>query len=728
MDNQHFSSIEEYLQSEESQQRILQKIQRSRLEATVTTSHAAQLFGFTENQLRDWETRGLLSPSRSMREGKPGHRRYTIAELDKLAIISDLLNSGYSIGEISAHIDVIGRSGAQAYAQQRSANSVQESAVAAGYEYRTEATQPEPGIDDRAENQYKQLFWRFFVSQVLRIALLILSEQAPPNRNVGLVLPLRKKTGAAALSTDTLPQVGESLVGWLGRSRSAYTFLTRAPSLGSPNYYQVLALQEMQENRPEGAPPKDRTLIIIDKRDITLTLNADVVQALQRLLALLYESEREWYPTFEVGPRDWVQSVADFSSGTSRTDPILPELANSIIRLGGQTQTGKDRWRFCCVMLPTMTYLSLQQRSLVVRAQSRNSPHKVGETSVSPGDPFLSLSIRAFQSGQSVYLRHVSAKNATIGDREVEEPIGSALAMPVGAEHGQPVAVLYIVADEADAFCVEDERVLRSIGRIIEEVLLTYQTRMRVGEHLESLIRHPSIGDAFFADFASENDFRSTLEEVLLEVKARPGVESTRADLQPGSSRELSNRSNSDEETEALSFVAIDVDHQGHLAIRYGDHVMRNLYRAISQRALAQLTAFTGADYKLYRILGGRLYILLKNTSLKQAQALARKLSQDLRGQYLIDPLLASPGQPILPASTLAIPDITVHIGVVSYLHRKLEELFQQEQYKGAGAEVEVGAEIVYALNVALSMGTLGTGLIISWDRKENKFQAIEGR
>src|SRR5579872_916651 len=90
--------ITQHLQSAEVQKRILQDMQRAREEASVTISNAARLFGFTENQLRDWEDKGLLSPQRnsqvSSTDGKgPRRRQYTTNELSRLAIIRELINA-----------------------------------------------------------------------------------------------------------------------------------------------------------------------------------------------------------------------------------------------------------------------------------------------------------------------------------------------------------------------------------------------------------------------------------------------------------------------------------------------------------------------------------------------------------------------------------------------------------------------------------------------------------
>ena len=98
MDVRSRQSIVEHLQKEDVQERIVQSIHRGRDEATVTISRAAELFGITENKLRDWEEYGFLNPLRP--SGPKGRRLYTPTELDKLAIIRELINVGYPASDI----------------------------------------------------------------------------------------------------------------------------------------------------------------------------------------------------------------------------------------------------------------------------------------------------------------------------------------------------------------------------------------------------------------------------------------------------------------------------------------------------------------------------------------------------------------------------------------------------------------------------------------------------
>ena len=104
MEERQLKNIKRYLQSEDVQERIQQYMQRGRSEATVSIGRVAQLFQLKENKLRDWETRGLLKPLRS--KDISGQRQYSPSELDKLAIIKELVDEGgYAPSDIPANIE-----------------------------------------------------------------------------------------------------------------------------------------------------------------------------------------------------------------------------------------------------------------------------------------------------------------------------------------------------------------------------------------------------------------------------------------------------------------------------------------------------------------------------------------------------------------------------------------------------------------------------------------------
>src|SRR6266852_6748715 len=111
MNEPNVERIKQHLQSKEVQERIQNLMLDALSKATVTISRAANLFNFTESQLREWEKRGLLKTDRPAlsQDGKTstGHRQYSPEELDKLALIRELMDQDYGLSEIPQNIDVI---------------------------------------------------------------------------------------------------------------------------------------------------------------------------------------------------------------------------------------------------------------------------------------------------------------------------------------------------------------------------------------------------------------------------------------------------------------------------------------------------------------------------------------------------------------------------------------------------------------------------------------------
>src|SRR5579883_1586229 len=164
-------SVEEYLRQSDVQARIWENIREARENLTVTISRAASLFNFTESKLREWEKRGLLQTERSLHsqegKGSTGHRQYSSAELDKLAIIRELINQGgYAPGEIPLNVDQIwNRISGERAALPRTARTFED-------------TVPYPEnrrwIEKRVENTDQEESWRYFVSQALRLSLVLI--------------------------------------------------------------------------------------------------------------------------------------------------------------------------------------------------------------------------------------------------------------------------------------------------------------------------------------------------------------------------------------------------------------------------------------------------------------------------------------------------------------------------------------------------------------------------
>ena len=704
VNEQNLQRIKEHLQSKDAQERIEKRMEDARSKATVTISRAARLFGFSENQLRDWERRfGLLKTDRSSQEGKntTGHRQYSPAELDKLAIIKELMDQGGFVpADIPQEIDAIWE-------------SISREQVAQALKVGEDTTET-LSINVRIENARAELFWRYYASHVLRLSLMLICDELP-GTSAGLVLPLRPGPAASVTRVEDLPKLGESLVGWLSKTGSSHTLFTPAPSFQYTSDYNLLPLTEMKDDMSL-EQPQDKTLIVLDRRDRRskiLSLSAPVVETIPRLLTPLYEEGLNLRSYFGLGMRDELDPAPDLDSGVT-SDVILDGLANMIIRLGGQTTDGRNRWRFCCILLPKDPLLPLQQRTLVVRAQSQSSPHKVGVTTVSPDKTVNSLSLRAYQSGQVVY--HPNT-DASLAHHKVEGPVESAIAIPIGGESGPAVAALYVASYEKAAFSEYSQQVLRMICRMIEEAIVTYRTRNQVMARLTDALDLPRVVDPLFEKFLSESDFVHDIEELLTTLKAQLGQweEAVRKEKAPLEERKTQARE--EQSTgEVVSFIGVDIDNQSSLATKYGDQVARNLSREVGLRILGKQRLYSNPAYhRVYHFYADRFYLLLKDMTLDEARSKAEQLKNTLNGDYRIEARRVPVERLKLPEHMLELSGVTVRLCVSSFTYGKLKELLQRRLAKVAVAEVR--AEIMLRLDEMLNLGQeKGGNVVISWD------------
>jgi GGDEF domain-containing protein len=691
--------IRTYLQNEDVQERIRQNIQRGRLEATVTIGRAARLFGFTENQLRDWEDRGLLKPFRTTSQ-----RQYPPAELEKLAIIKELIDKGgFTPGSIPSDVHNIWSRIASEQKDQLSRDRSSE------VDYLP--------INLRIENVRAELFWRFYASRALRLSLMLICDELP-NSSAGLVLPLQRDPAESIDSVKDLAKLGPSLVGWLSKTRSSHTLFTFVPSFQYSTDYSLLPLTSIEDDRLL-EQPEDKTLIVLDRLDKrfnkTLSLTPEKVATIRLLLAPLYENARTMHSFFSAGMRDELDPAPNLD-GSTTPDVILNGLANMVIRLGGSTNKGVDRWRFCCILLPKDLSLPLQQHTLVVRAQSKLSPHKIGGTTVSP-DKFISaLSLRAYQSGDLIYRPQITDSDTSIAFHQVEGPIRSALAVPIGWENGSVVGVLYVVSNELKAFSESYQRVLRLICRMIEEAILTYRVRQQVVARLTNALERPRSVDPLFEDFLSENDFLHDVDNLLNELKPQSGEwNELRYEVVPLEVRKKRYREQQ-ATGEVVSFIAVDVDNQSSLAVKYGDQVARNLSKEVGSRIKGQQIFSTNPEHRrLYHIYADRFYLLLRGMVLDEARNKAEQLRVALQGVYRVEVRRFYTERLMLPEGMLEIPNVTVRLGVAAYPFKKLQELLQRSIAETDVADVR--AQIMRDLDEILNVGHQeGGNVITSWD------------
>jgi GGDEF domain-containing protein len=704
MEEQNLDAIKEYLRRKDAQERIQQSIEHARAEATVTIGRMSQLFHMKESRIRDLEDRHLLSPWRT--KDITGQRQYSPSELEKLAIVKELLDQGrYTIGEIPENI-------ADIWASVVKANIQKVAAARPGVGQREFVREADSMPIDRRVNHanYQELFWRYYASHVLYLALAMICEETRFTR-AALVLPLRTPTAYMKVQeTQDLPTIGESLVGWLGQSRSFYTLLSTNPSIQYPDTFHVMPLKAIEEGMPREDKPFDNTLLVIPRLEVDesrLTLSQPTVEVIRRLLEPLYTEVPDW--NFYLGPgmRDIVDPFLDEATNLTAQDTILKNLANTVVRLGGAEQR---RWKFCCILTPDHAYLPFQQRGLIVRAKSRYAPsiYKIGTTAVSPTDSVISISLRAYQGGRVIYHHRVTPEDQAIVNRELEEP-GSAIAIPIGGEDDIPMGVLYVAAAGPDGFNDRDQQVLRIVARLAQELLMTYRARRQASHRFLSLLRTPGTVDPTFGAFASEADFIYDVESLLQDIQ---GMES----LEPFAKEDARQYSTKN----AVSFIAVDIDGQTSLTDKYGDRVARNLSRSVGQRIQGQVPAlFTNlTDCKLYHAYADRYYLLLNRVSLEEARAKARLLKQALDDSYQVDAVRFTLEQPTPPENLLESPRITVRLGVGSYTYAKLQEVLGR--YSTISALSSTAALIMGSLDMMLKTAqNRGGNNIVSWDYKE---------
>ena len=687
MSDNDIERVKKYLQDKEVQERVTKRMNDARSKATVTISKAAGLFEFSESQLREWEKRGLLKSERTAlpEESRTsrGHRQFSPDELDKLALIKELMGQGLTISDIPQNVDdiweqvTVGKNGQTSNSIQMDGKNFQEA--------------EHLSIDKRVENVDQETFWRYFISQALRLSLLLICENVP-NSIAGLVLPLQRDARAPAITdTSELDKSGLCLIGWLSRTRTFYSFLDAAPNFKFPTDFRLESLRPVQKGKTQYLP-----LVVLQRDSKLRPLKEATLETIQRLLELVYRFAESWQPVFDNGMRDWAYQVTDFRSDPTARDVVLDRLMDMVVASGGITPAGQNKWLFCNLFMPQDTSVPLLQRNLVVRANSTNAPAEVSTMQLSVSHP--GLTFKAYQSGHIVYRPNVMPPD--IAYQELEESTHSAIAIPVAGEDGLPIAALYVSSDEINAFSMDDQRALRLISRMIEELFSTYQARRHVMGRLSNMITNPGLVDVSFRGYLSENEFVSDLEELLSEI--------------------LTQELNEQQAEEMVSFITIDIDKQSDLAAKFGDHVARNLSREVGSRIQGHLRIWSETELRrVYHLSADRYYLFLKGVSLDEARMRAANLQKVLVGEYLIDAKHTSVTRPMIRERLLELPDVTVRLGVCSYAYGKLKEVLGRYSVETTLAETR--ALLMQNLDESLDLGQReGGNCIISWDPDPN--------
>lgn len=718
MNERRQQDIKDYLRQSEAQARILEHIQQARAGMAVTISRAARLFQVTESQLREWEKRGLLHTERPLLsaegKGSTGHRQYSLAELSKLAIIKDLIDQGYAPADIPTDIEKLWESVAGSFPgtlSERTPISTQPATAAA-----------RGTIDERVENMDAQEFWRYFITQALRLSLLLICEDIP-NSLAGLVLPLEESNLAGTLQdAGDLAGVGRSLVGWLGKNGSFYLFVTDAPTFKFATDFRLQTLKLDDAQVATGDRVLDNTFVVLQRETRELSLSPELQETVRRLLTLVYQRVDRWEPALAYGMQDWLYETHDLERASRVAgDRMFNALLERVVDLGGKTENGHNRWSFCALLLPDDSNLPIQQQSLTVRAQTRKSPFQIGVTRLSPQDisQASSITLKAFEGSQIVVLAEALPGDSMRNPQQVRvitstpeliargqagkffqapsagEKLHSSLALPIAGEFGISIAVLYIEAETTHAFSPADLRVLRFISRMLEELLMTTRARRQRMVKSRSILEKSAVVDNTFNTFATETDFIMEIDRLLSEVQQNPSI--------------------GERGREEISLISVDIDNQSSVAMKQGNRIARNLSQQVGLRIKSNVSSTS--SFKVFHISADRYYVLLEGMALDDARKLAQDLLTVLRiGEYRILPLSAVPGSTVLPQNMLELTGVTVHIGVSSYTLAKLDELLKR--YEPATAVAYVRTLILAGIDGLLERGKLeGGDCVVTWDR-----------
>lgn len=681
-----------YIKQPAIQSNLQALIKQTSSKITTSIGEMANIVGVTEPQMRYWEAKGYLSPIRNESSGKPsGERHYGLPQLVRLLIIKELLNKGFELGSIGAFFDT----------QKSFLKDMTDTFL-----FILETNQQQQTLADRISQAKKALFWRTFVPRVTYLSMRLFFKK-PISGDAGLFLPVQKKSGFSQGANvdkidrvEDLPGLGELLIGWHGRNDPFCLFhvhhINRA-FLESLRLQTVTSLEWFSEDDNDW--PNIHLLVEPYLADSLRQKNDPAYQTAERLLRFLQEHASDW--------RTYLQSTTDYMAysppsliNASLDDHLLDEFAETLIQFGGKEQGKKDlHWKFATIFLPLNPLDPLQQRSLVVRGHSKNSPHQTGLVNHAGSRP-TGISMLAYQSGQVVYRPNLADGDLDIGLRSDEDPVSSAIAIPLAGEYGQPIGVLYVTSNEANAFSDKSDQILlRMMERIISEMVITYQTRRLISGKLSEVITRPEIVDSFFGDFDTQNRFSSQVEELLHQME-----------------------SNGTQPFAHLSFIAINVDGSTGVAAQYGGHAERNIIRAVGQRIREWVKIHSKErDIYLFYMFADRFYLLLRDVSLETTGEYAQHLWEVLRAHpYLIEATRVSQDQQILSGRRLSLTAVTSHLAVTGYEYEKLRSMFKLDP-KAAN----IRARMVGSLEEGLRLGRdEGGDNVVIWDRKSEKFVA----
>lgn len=624
------------------------------IQENMTTSirEAAALTDLTEPQLRYAESREMLAPNREehLASDSKGQRRYTTDDLLRARLIAFFLSRNYSFADIALFMrtnpdvvhDVLQTSGIRLKTAKDNVDAIQ--------------------------------FSRFVIPRLAYFALSLVFERDAV-ANVGFIIPVRADSTTLDNpplvrassppeqidSPDDLGRLGQILVAWRPANGPLITLLTR----GNPfEREQKVLLTPLAELLPEGSPLTDMAqasgILLayapqardeLDEASNTLkkrrASNPKTPGPRQVATRLICEAQRIFQHRLAMPYGDTLDMAkmqvysAPELDNPALGDALLNGLADTIVRLGGVTDTGEWKWRFSSILTPRDLAAPFRQQELVVRAQSRLGPHRIGVTTTSPTRNG-GLTYRAFSSGRIVYRDMVTPLDPAISYIGIEGDIKSAVATPTvetpGAERGQPSAVIYVTALKPEEFDADDMLLLRVLGRVVGEIVQTYNSRGHRPAALTDALANPEIVDPFFSEFKSDSDFTRELSDVFSAI-----IGDLPPKDDPGRLCDLMN----------LTLVGLDINDFARIERARGPALARLLMRAVGLRAKQRIEgSFSrGAERVCFcHEWGDRFYALIRDEELDVVKRRIGRIHRELSGMYTLE------GNTVVTARTSAAP------------------------------------------------------------------------
>ena len=365
-----------------------------------------------------------------------------------------------------------------------------------------------------------------------------------------------------------------------------------------------------------------------------------------------------------------IYSAPEFMSDMTG-DRLLSEMTELVVRFGNEMKTTassqRGRWIFSAILLPDNPALPPGQQSLVVAAQSEDSPYILGVTRLTPGKND-GLPTLAALSGHMLMRRTAVSLDTADANAGFEEEPGPELALPIIGPQGQVLAVLYVRSKyeentaTQETFTADDQLLLRVMGHIIGGVVSGYRGNNLTRDVLVGMIEQPRTVDRFFQEFKTANAFWTDLEVALTNLmKARAPLPTSNKPPEEGASN-------------PITLLAIDIDGHTNFVNAYGSNTARHLISAVGRRIAGQplLTSIPlmGASERsknnLYHIYGDCFYVLLEGISTQVAQSNAKHLKKLLAGSYSLEVSRTTASQTV-PVATVKLEKVSVRIAVVSY-------------------------------------------------------------